>query len=91
MAKKKVKQTIQERFNNYMNKHAVVWVDFEYQAMKEAKSGALRISCKWIIECTRRKYKIKIDNDFTSRFSRLFTDAHPEYKHLIEQRQLLVD
>ena len=90
------KKTIQERFENFLDKTPWVWELFKGQVFRARKHGFKKVGAKAIIEYLRWNGRFnrlagedfKINNDYSSRFSRRFKDEFPDYPIEFEERAI---
>lgn len=90
------KKTIQDRFENFLNKYPFVWELFKAQVFRAKTHGFKRVGSKAIVEYLRWQARFnrlagedfKINNDYTSRFARKFKEEYPGYPIEFEERQL---
>ncbi len=88
---------IDEAFNAFHLKNPRVYGIFRNLALKAIRLGKTKISAKMLIEVVRWNYememqgdeKFKINNNFTSRYARMFISRNPEYAKLFETRALI--
>lgn len=88
--------TIEARFNNFHAANPHVYELFKRFAFEAIKLGARRISAKFILERvrwesmikTRGAHGFKLNNDFTSRYARLFIAEYPTHSDIFETRSL---
>jgi hypothetical protein len=86
--------TIQERWEHWISVNA--WVLRSLEAKTEAwlAKGHKRVSTKMLFESIRYEFGVtvgegwKINNDYSSRASRLLIERHPEWEQYFETREL---
>lgn len=86
----------EERFQAFHRQHPEVYREFARRALALHARGYRHWGAKCIFEVLRYESAIsgqpddtwKINNNFTSRYSRLLTDEHPELRGFFEQRTL---
>lgn len=91
-------KTIDESFGQYVKDNPAIYGYFVSFAIAWLKSGAKKISAKQIIGRIRWELQVetkgphaidfKINDAFSSRFSRLFISDYPEYSNRFEFREL---
>jgi len=90
-------KSIQEAFEKFHKENPSVYKYFkEYFFFLHERKGWQKISSKHIFERLRWeiimkvhfKPGFKINNNFPSRYVRLFISEHPEYEHCFEIREL---
>lgn len=86
---------IQSNFEVFHRDNPYIFKLFEELALKAISKGKRKIGSKQIIEVIRWKIwvetegeKYKINNNYTSRYGRLFVAKHPQYKDRFEFRKL---
>lgn len=89
--------TIEARFNKFHDDNPLVYEHFKFYAHQAITAGAKRLSSKFLIERIRweamvvtRSVDFRINNDFTSRYSRMFVVDFPMHAELFETRELQV-
>ena len=81
-------------FWQYHQDNPLVYKFFSDICRKYIAMGDTRLSSKHIIEVTRAHYrwhtqeKLKINNNYTAGYARLFMKEHPQYRDVFEIRQL---
>jgi len=87
--------TIQEKFEKFDNKNPIVYALFKQQVQKAISKGKKRVSSKTILGFIRWKVTLqttgdefKINDAFTSRYSRKNIQQYPEHEHIFEFRKL---
>jgi len=91
-----MKKDITDRFFEFHNANPLVYALFQQYAIQAIDSGAKKIGAKAIYERlrwnlyfeTKGDLKYKLNNDYVSRYARLFIHDFPEYSHKIETRTL---
>jgi len=87
--------TIQERFEEFDNKNPLVWNLFKQQVQKAISRGKKKLSAKtilgfirWNLTLATTGDEFKINDIFTSRYSRKYINQFPEHKEVFELRNL---
>lgn len=93
---KKPKRPIQDRFDEFHEKHPEVFAWFEEFTLELIATGNDRGGARMVIERIRwevavnpsRDEDFKINDNFISRYSRLYMDRHAEHRGFFETRKL---
>ena len=89
--------TIQERFDSFHAANGWVYRALERMTADLLSRGRSRVGMKMLVEVIRWNYsrqttdpasQFRLNNDYTSRYARLLTDAHPEWAGVFETRTL---
>ena len=87
--------TIEDRFKKFHEDNPLVYLHFKYYAHQAIAAGMTRLSSKFLIERIRweamvvtRSVDFRINNDYTSRYSRMFVMDFPMHAELFETREL---
>jgi len=94
--KAKSGKSIDESFRDFHQKNPHVYKHFkDYFEMLHHRKGWQRVSAKLIIERVRWEIwssadslDFKINNNYTSRYVRMFIKDYPQYEHCFELRSL---
>jgi len=84
----------QVKFEKYHAKNPEIWEEFKRLTFDLIKAGRKHYSADGILHAIRYNTALrgslerKIDNNFSSMYSRLFTANFPEHKDFFEQRKL---
>lgn len=88
-------RSIDERFREFHEKNPQVLERLVALARQAIRAGKTRIGAKTLVEVARWHFwletegdEFKINNSFTSRYSRLLVETHPEFEGLFETREL---
>lgn len=87
---------IDEAFKVFHAKNPRVYTIFKQLVYNAMRLGKTKLSAKMVIEVVRWNYememkgdeKFKINNNFTSRYARLFIKDHPQYDKMFDLRAL---
>lgn len=98
-------KSIQGHFDAFHKANPEIYEEYKILALKAIKAGRKRISSNMIINVIRweffistkptlfdkpgRHSKYKINNDFSSRYARLFVSDFPQHADKMELRKLL--
>ncbi len=88
---------IDEAFKVFHSKNPRVYQIFCKLAQQAVTRGKTKLSAKMLIEVVRWNYELetkgderfKINNNFTSRYARLFITDHPDYSEIFVTRALI--
>jgi len=84
----------QTKFEKYHRENPEIWEAFKELTFQLIKAGRKHYSADGILHAIRFNTAIrgsnerKIDNNYSSYYSRLFTGNFPEHKDFFEQRKL---
>lgn len=84
----------QVKFEKYHAKNPEIWEAFKTLSFQLIKAGRKRFSADAILHTIRFNTALrggtdfKLNNNYSSMYSRLFTANFPEHKHFFEQRKL---
>lgn len=88
---------LDQAFRDYHAQNPAVWTLFERFALDAARGGWTHFGAKavwerirWYIRLeTRDDYAaVKLNNNYTSRYARMFAERHPEHADLFHFREL---
>ncbi len=91
------RRSIAERFAQFHRQNPQVWSEFERLALMLISKGRSHYSADAILHVIRFNRALtttandngfKINNDFTSRYARMFTDRHPQHADFFQVRKL---
>lgn len=98
-------KSIQASFNEFHRLNPEIYEEYKILALKAIKAGHKRISSNMIINVIRWEFfistkptlfdkpgkhsKYKINNDYSSRYARLFAHDFPQHADKLEMRTLL--
>ena len=91
-------RTIEERFNDFHAKNPHVWAEFERiglwavsvcerKNIKYLSADLIANQMRWQSFISNTEKDFKINNNYTSSYSRLFQMKYPEYCHLFRNRK----
>jgi hypothetical protein len=92
-----VGKTIDERFASFHHANGWVFRALELMTGDLVAGGQRRVGMKMLIEVLRYRYfrqtfdpssPFRLNNDYTSRYTRLLVAAHPEWADVFETREL---
>jgi hypothetical protein len=84
----------QVKFEAYHRKTPEIWIAFKDLTFQLIKAGRTHFSADAILHtirfntALRGSKEIKIDNNYSSMYSRMFTSNYPEHKDFFSQRIL---
>lgn len=88
--------TIESRFIKFHDDNPHVYEQFKFFAFQAIAAGVRKMSSKFLIErirwdalVTTSAKDFKINNDFTSRYSRMFISEYPVHADLFDTREIL--
>lgn len=89
--------TIDERFRDFHTQNGWVYRQLEAMTTELVAAGQRRVGMKMLVEVLRWRYfrqtfdpssPFRLNNDYTSRYSRLLIADHPEWADVFETREL---
>ena len=89
--------TLQERFVVFHLSNPQVFTELERMTQQMVNRGRTRLSMKCLVEVLRWSYylttsdpesEFKVNNSFTSLYTRLMIDVHPEWTNLFQLREI---
>jgi hypothetical protein len=74
--------SINGKFLEFHKKNPNIYLMFKSVAYELHLAGETRLGSKYITELMRYKFKVRVNNLFTSRYARKFVQEFPSYKSL---------
>lgn len=88
---------LDQAFREYHAQNPAVWSLFERFALEAARAGRTHFGAKAVWERMRWHIQFetrdsladwKLNNNYTSRYARMFAERHPEFRKLFQFREL---
>ena len=97
-----MKKSISVRFNKFHRENPHVWEEFkriglwavnvcERKGIKYLSADLIANQMRWQSFISTSDKDFKINNNFTSTYSRMFQDAFPEHRHLFRNRRTQIE